>query len=145
MLTTTQKLLAVAATTAIAAGSGAAIAADTATRVEVTPAATLHAGDRAPFDAPGVRAIRQGRTIPSGYTLVGYQVHVQRGSKPAGAAIIASCPGTKRLRTFAVTGRASFQATDVHYAGKRRTLIASVPGIEKVGGTADGTVYAVCR
>lgn len=139
------KIITAAATVAIAAGAGAAIAADTATQVEVTPAAALHAGDRSPFDAPGVRAIRQGKAIPAGYEVVGYKVHVQRGTKPAGAAIIATCPGTKRLRTFATTGRASFQATDVHYAGKRRTLIASVPGIDKVGGTSDGTVWAVCR
>ena len=137
------RITAVIAVAVAAIGSGAAIAAqsDTPTLVTVGSTTTLNAGDRSPFDAPGVRAIRAGKPIPAGFVVLGRSVKVDRGTNVAGAAIHVQCPGTKRLRTFATTGRAGFQITR-DYVGKRSTVIVSLPDGRL--STSSGTVYAIC-
>jgi hypothetical protein len=135
------------ATLAIAsslAGVGAAIAANSATptTVTVTPVPALQAGDTAPGSAPGVKAIRENKPIPSGYVLIGQKVDVQRGDWFAGAALRFSCPGEKRLRTFLITGQAGFGA-DRQYFNHKAAYVVSMPNhkLEQ----ASGVVYAVCR
>ena len=136
---------AMAATVALAAG-GTALAAtggsDAPTTVTVTPAPTLQAGTIAPFDAPGVRAIRRGKPIPSGYVLTGFKIKVDRGAKMAGAALRFACPDGKRLRTFGVTGHAGF-ASDGHYVDHKVAWVTSTPSAANAG--SEGTLYAVCR
>jgi len=126
------------------AGVGAAIAAETATptTVTVTPVAAMHAGDKAPGNAPGVKAIRAHKTIPAGYVLIGQKVDVQRGDQPAGAALRFACPGNKRLQTFLVTGRAGI-AAERPYRNRHATNIMSIPSAKTKH--ASGVVYAVCR
>jgi hypothetical protein len=123
--------------------AGAAVAADGATDIKVTAAPTLTAGQRAPFDAPGVRSIRRGKPIPAGYRLIGQQVDITRGAKSAGAALTFRCPQGKRLRTFGLVGNAGFSAVSRNYPGHRQTTIVSFapPTLDH----AVGTVYAVCR
>jgi hypothetical protein len=123
---------------------GAAIAAGSATptTVTVTPVAALHAGDTAPSDAPGVKAIRAHEPIPSGYVLIGQRVDVQRGDRVAGAALRFSCPGETRLRTFLTTGQAGFGA-DRPYANRKTAYVVSVPSATLR--QASGVVYGVCR
>ena len=128
---------------AAVAGAGVAVAADGATDIKVTAAPTLGAGQTAPFDAAGVKAVRRGRPIPAGYLLVGQTVDIQRGAKSAGAALTFRCPGTKRLRTFVVVGNAGFSAVDRNYPGHRQTAVMSFPPPRLAHST--GTVYAVCR
>ena len=121
----------------MAGGTGTALAQQGAeTTVTVGPRVVLSAGDTAPADAAGVRAVRRGQPIPSGYELIGRSVSGAAGG--VGAAIRFTCPDGKRLRTFATTGRAGFQITR-DYVGRRSTIITSI------GGRGDGTVYAVCR
>ena len=128
-------------------GTGVALATDGPTQIAVSDAPTLTAGQTAPFDAPGVRAIRRGKAIPRGYVLVGQTVDVTRGTrggnaKSAGAALSYRCPGTKTLRTFGVVGNAGFSApTD--YVRHRQTRVFSFapPSLDH----ATGTLYAVCR
>ncbi len=98
-------VLAVCCALAASAVAGAAGDSATPTQVSVTQVATLKAGDTAPGDVPGVRAIRRGRAIPAGYELIGQKVDVTRGAKAAGAYLRFQCPGTKRLRSFVATGR----------------------------------------
>jgi hypothetical protein len=126
-----------------AAGTGAAVAADGATQIQVQAAAALGPGQTAPFDAPGVKAIRRGKPIPSGYRLIGQQVDITRGAHSAGAALTFRCPQGKTLRTFGVIGNAGFSATSRNYPGRRQTTIVSFapPQLQH----ATGTVYAVCR
>jgi hypothetical protein len=135
---TKPRLIAVLTAAAVlAGGTGTALAQQGGeTTVTVGPRVVLTAGDTAPADAPGVRAIRRGRPIPSGYRLIGRSVSGQQGG--VGAAIRFTCPDEKRLRTFATTGRAGFQITR-DYVGRRSTIITSI------GGNGPGTVYAVCR
>jgi hypothetical protein len=135
---------AIATLTCLAAlgGSGVALAADGPTQVTVQDAPTLRAGQTAPFDAPGVRAIRRGKAIPSGYVLVGQQVAIQRGTRNAGAALFFKCPDAKRLQTFGVIGDAGFSAPR-DYVDHRQTQILSFGPPTKQ--QSSGTVYAVCR
>jgi hypothetical protein len=122
--------------------AGTAVAADGPTDIKVQAAPTLAANTTAPFDAPGVRAIRRGKPIPRGYVLIGQQVAIERGAKAAGAALLFRCPQRKTLRTFGIVGNAGFSAPR-DYAGHRQTTIFSFapPTLEH----ATGTVYAVCR
>ena len=123
--------------------AGVAVAADGATEIKVSAAPTLTAGQPAPFDAPGVRAIRRGKPIPGGYRLIGQQVDITRGAKTAGAALTFRCPQGRTLRTFGIVGNAGFTATNRDYSGHRQTTIVSFapPTLQH----ATGTVYAVCR
>jgi hypothetical protein len=114
-------------------------ASDGPTQITVEPAATLTAGDSAPFNAAGVKAIRRGKPIPAGYVLIGQTVTIKVGKVPAGASLDFTCPDRQRLQTFGTTGRAGFTATDRNYPNHRRTVVDSYAG----NGT--GTVYAVCR
>jgi len=145
----TRSAAALTAVAALAAG-GTALAATgsgTPTTVGVSPAPTLKAGATAPFDAPGVRAVRRGKPIPAGYELVGYRIQVHRGAKMAGAALRFACPGGKTLRSFGITGHAGF-AADRDYVGHKETWVMSVPGMNPPSGPvteADGMLYAICR
>ena len=114
-----------------------------ATEIKVTAAPTLGAGQTAPFDAAGVKAVRRGKPIPAGYVLVGQTVDIQRGAKSAGAALTFRCPGAKTLRTFGVVGNAGFSAVDRNYPGHRQTAVMSFAPPRLAHAT--GTVYAVCR
>lgn len=135
-LTTTIAAAAAAATLGI---SGIAAAADGPTQVVVESVPTLTAGATAPFDAPGVKAIRRGKAIPSGYVLIGRTVTIKRGELAAGATLFFRCPGTKRLKTFGVTGDAGFGAIQ-DYVNHRQTYVTSFRATDSIG-----TVYAVCR
>jgi hypothetical protein len=133
---TTPKLLALATAAAALAGGAATAQAQTATTtITVSAAPALKPGDRSPFDVPGVRAIRRGKPIPSGYALVGKRV-VTQGSG-AGAALTFTCPAGTRLRSFASTGAGFSAPTD--YVGRHHTRIIS----ERP--SSDGSLYAICR
>jgi len=136
-----RKTAALLAAVASLAAAGVSIAADGATTVTVQPSTTLMPGTSAPFDAPGVKAIRRGKPIPAGYRLVGQHVTIQRGRPAAGAALHFSCPDGKRLKTFGVTGRIG-AATTERYLEHRSTWIRTGGA---TGPTTSGTVYAVCR
>ena len=126
-----------------AAGAGAAaIAADTATQITVAPSATLMPGDSAPGDAPGVRAIRRGKPIPSGYRLLAQKVTNTRGIPSAAAALSFTCPGTTRLKTFIVSGNVGFSSIS-DYRNHKQTWVRTYPA--KKGQTTTGIIYAVCR
>ncbi len=138
-----RRLIATLGCLAALGGAGVAVAADGATDIKVTAAPTLSAGQTAPFDAAGVKAVRRGKPIPVGYVLVGQTVDIQRGAKSAGAALTFRCPGAKTLRTFGVVGNAGFSAVDRNYPGHRQTAVMSFPPPRLAHAT--GTVYAVCR
>jgi hypothetical protein len=138
-----RRLIAVLGCVTAFGAAGAAVAADGATDIKVAAAPTLSAGQHAPFDAAGVKAIRRGRPIPAGYQLIGQQVDITRGAKSAGAALQFRCPGGKTLRTFGTIGNAGFTAVSRNYPGHRQTTILSFAPPTLAHAT--GTVYAVCR
>jgi hypothetical protein len=134
--TTTIATVAAAAALGI---TGIAAAADGPTQVTVETVPTLTAGATAPFDAPGVKAIRLRKAIPSGYVLIGRKVTIKRGEVAAGATLFFRCPGTKRLKTFGTTGTAGFGSIQ-NYVNHRQTYITSFRSVDSTG-----VVYAVCR
>ena len=136
------RIVAAVCSVAVLAGTGAASAADGSSQITVHAPMQLKAGQTAPFDAPGVKAIRRGKPIPAGYVLVGQQVDVSRGAKTSGAALRFTCPDAKRLKTFGVTGHAGFFAPQ-NYGDHRTANIMSFPPPHLR--QASGTVYAVCR
>src|SRR3954468_15914622 len=140
---THRRLIAILSCVTALGATGVAVAADGATDIKVTAAPTLTAGQKAPFDAPGVRSIRRGKPIPAGYRLIGQQVEIARGARSAGAALTFRCPRGTTLRTFGIVGNAGFSAVNRDYAGHRQTTIVSFapPTLAQ----ATGTVYAVCR
>jgi hypothetical protein len=140
-------LLAALGAVCLTSGTGAALAvqsAPTPTQITVTPVASLGPGERAPVDAAGVKAIRRGKTIPAGYELVGQRVEIERGTKAAGAYLRFQCPGSKRLRSFLITGSAGFVAPRA-YVNHRSTFVGSFPSFSDGATTRSGVVYAVCR
>ena len=137
----TSTIVAAAAVALVAASSGTALAATGPTTITVEHVAPLKAGDRSPFDVPGVKAIRQGKTIPAGYVLPGFKVTYDRGEYAAGATLRFACPAGKRLQSFGLTGSAGFSAPQP-YAGHVTAFIQSFPNKP---GASSGTIYAVCR
>ena len=134
----TSRIFAAVAVAATLAGTGTALAQSSGdTTVTVGPRTVLTAGQTAPFDAPGVSAVRKGKPIPSGYRLVGREV--SGGGAGVGAAIRFTCPEGKVLRTFGTVGRVGFSAPRT-YVDHRSTIVQSI-----LSGSASGTVYAVCR
>lgn len=112
----------------------------------VTSAPALGAGDIAPWDVPGVRAIRRGKPIPKGYTLPGFSVTVHNGDIAVGGWLTAGCPGKTRLRSFAISGDVGFSipAASPNYVGRRSARVDAYRG-RLANADYNGTIYAVCR
>jgi len=132
-------ITALAATAGLAMAAAAVAAVEGPTQVSVEPVAALTAGDRSPFDVPGVKAIRRGKAIPSGYVLLGQKVTIKRGKLAAGASLFVKCPAGKRLKSFATTGAAGFVARRPYF-NHRQAYIESFRNVDAIG-----VVYAVCR
>jgi hypothetical protein len=147
--TTTFAAAALAVAALGAGGTALAQSADqsTPTTVQVSPAPSIGAGATAPFDAPGVKAIRRGKPIPAGYVLIGYRIQAHRGAKMAGAALRFLCPDGKQLASFGTIGNAGFSA-ERDYTHHRLTFVTSWPNMRDRAGNpindADGKLYAVC-
>jgi hypothetical protein len=146
MRKTLPRSLAVLGTAALiaAVGGGVALAAGGDAQVTIAPPTTLHAGQTAPFDAAGVKAVRRGKPIPSGYVLVGRRITIDRGtSGSVGAAIALTCPAGKTARTLGLTGEIGPAVIGDRYVGHRsvRAVVWTAPRHVKSAGTS----YVVCR
>jgi hypothetical protein len=143
MTTPSKTIAAITAVAALAVAGGTSIADDSATQITVSPVATIMPGQKAPFDAAGVKAIRRGKPVPAGYRLIGQKVTIARGVTNAGASLFFRCPDAKRLKTFGLTGELG-PTLDPSYVDKHQTY-ARVFGSAKKGATVSGISYAVCR
>ena len=144
-------LIALAVVGAVAAGAGTALAASQGTdsQVTISPRTVVaSAGQTSPVDVGGVRAVRAGKPIPSGYVLVGRHVKFTRGTEAGYGALTMRCPSGKTLRGLARQGQIGPQVVrDMHYPGKRSVdlIVTYDANHTPVGGTAEGTVLALCR
>jgi hypothetical protein len=144
-------LIALAVVGAVAAGAGTALAASQGTdsQVTISPRTVVaSAGQTSPVDVGGVRAVRAGKPIPSGYVLVGRHVKFVRGTEAGYGALTMRCPAGKTLRGLARQGNIGPQVyRDVNYPGKRsvNVIVDFDANHTPVGGTAEGTVLALCR
>jgi hypothetical protein len=151
MLTRIRILLALAVVGAVAAAAGTALAAEQGTdsQVTISPRTIVAAaGQTSPVDVGGVRAVRAGKPIPSGYVLVGRHVKFTRGTEVGYGALTMRCPPGKTLRGLARQGQVGPQVVrDTHYPGKRSVDLIVTYDVNRtpVGGTAEGTVLALCR
>jgi hypothetical protein len=128
-----------------AAATGVATAATGDAQITVGPQVALHAGQTAPFDAPGVRAVRRGKAIPAGYTLVGRRVTIDRGTAGStGAAFAIACPAGTTARTLGSTGQnGPGLIGGTAYPGHKvvRLAVWSPPSLPR----STGMSYVVCR
>jgi hypothetical protein len=144
-------LIALTVVGAVAAAAGTALAASQGTdsQVTISPRTVVaSAGQTSPVDVGGVRAVRAGKPIPSGYVLVGRHVKFTRGTEVGYGALTMRCPAGKTLRGLALQGQVGPQVVrDTGYPGKRSVfvIVDYNTRITPVGGTAEGTVLALCR
>jgi hypothetical protein len=144
-------LIALAVVAAVATGAGTALAAGSGTdsQVTISPRTVVaSAGQNSPVDVGGVRAVRAGKPIPSGYVLVGRHVKFTRGTEAGYGALTMRCPAGKTLRGLARQGQVGPQVyRDTNYPGKRSVdvIVDYNANTTPVGGTAEGTVLALCR
>jgi hypothetical protein len=151
MFTRIRILLALAVVGAVAAAAGTALAATQGTdsQVTISPRTVVaSAGQTSPVDVGGVPAVRAGKPIPSGYVLIGRHVKFTRGTEVGYGALTVRCPAGKTLRGLARQGQVAPQVIrDTHYPGKRSVdvIVDYNARVTPVGGTAEGTVLALCR
>ena len=151
MFTRVRILLALAVVGAVAAAAGSALAAEQGTdsQITISPRTVVaSAGQTSPVDVGGVRAVRAGKPIPSGYVLVGRHVKFTRGTEVGYGALTMRCPSGKTLRGLARQGQVGPQVVrDTHYPRKRSVdlIVTYDANRTPVGGTAEGTVLALCR
>jgi hypothetical protein len=132
-------------------GAGVAIADPPAdppadTTMSVFPSAVVAAPVRSPLDFPGVPGAVAGRPLPKGYVVVARAVRITVGGETAFAALRMTCPKGKTWRTAGAAGDIAVSVLDRRIAGKRSVLaLASAVPQVGAGGTATGTVYALCR
>jgi hypothetical protein len=104
---------------AVAAAAGTAVAAEQGTdsQITISPRTVVaSAGQTSPVDVGGVRAVRAGKPIPTGYVLVGRHVKFTRGTEVGYGALTMRCPSGKTLRGLARQGQVGPQVVrDTHY------------------------------
>jgi len=131
---------AVASAGLIAGGATALGAGAPDTKIAVSPHAVIVAPSVSPIDAPGTPAVRKGKAIPSGYSIVSRPVAITAGSEKAGAAFRMACPAGMKTRTL---------AGDVNLIGSYHSTYVQVmvfqPPSTKTGATAKLTAYLVCK
>jgi hypothetical protein len=151
MFTRIRILLALAVVGAVAGAAGTALAASQGTdsQITISPRTVVaSAGQTSPVDVGGVPAVRAGKTIPAGYVLVGRHVKFTRGTEAGFGALTMRCPSGKTLRGLARQGQVGPQVVrDTRYSGKRSValIVDYDANHTPVGGTAEGTVLALCR
>lgn len=142
MKTTTALTTLIAASVLSAGAVTTAGAVDGDTAITVGAPTSLVAGQTAPFDAGGVKSVRQGKPIPSGYVLVGRTLNIEPGTGAAGAIIRLTCPSGKVLKTYGTAGKLGGSKAEGDYVGDRRGEILA---FGRAGEATSGTYYGVCR
>jgi hypothetical protein len=127
-------------------GASGAQAADTT--ISVSPRVEIAAPDASPVAFPGVTRVREGETLPRNWVVVGRDVRITRGNEVAFAAFRMTCPKGRSWRGGTTTG-------DILASVLTRSPLSRKPSVlvlasfatsaVRVGESATGTVYALCR
>jgi hypothetical protein len=132
----------------LALGAPAFASAPSDTTISVSPRVETPAPGASPVDFPGVTTVREGRALPRGWVVVGRDVRITRGDEPAFAALRMTCPKGKTWRSGTASGDIGASLLDRNArTGKRSVLVMATfatSGV-RVGETAAGTVFALCR
>ncbi len=102
-----------------------------------------------PAEFPGVSKVRKGQAIPRNWAVVSRDVRITRGGEPAYAAMRMTCPKGKTWRSGASSGDIGVSVLDITAApGRKRSVLVMATfsaSDVRVGESASGTVYALCR
>jgi hypothetical protein len=122
-------------------------AASSDTTIAVSPRVETVAPADSPASFPGVTGVSEGARLPRGWVVVGRDVRITRGDEPAFAALRMVCPKGKSWRSGAAGGDVGVSVLDRNARGKRSVLVMATSSTSdvRVGTTASGTVYALCR
>ncbi len=127
---------------------GTAFAAATSdTSISVSPSVQIAAPGESPASFPGITNVREGARLPRGWVVVERDVRITRGGEPAFAALRMTCPAGKSWRSGTASDDVAVSVLDRNARGKRRVLVMATfsTSAVRVGETAAGTVYALCR
>ena len=131
-----------------AATSASALASATSdTTMSVSPRVEHAAPAESPATFPGVTSVREGARLPRGWIVVGRDVRITRGGEPAFAALRLTCPRGKTWRSGTAGGEIGMNVLESNARGKRTVLVMATfsPSAVRVGDSALGTVFALCR
>jgi hypothetical protein len=132
----------------LALGAPALAAAPPDTTISVSPRVEIPAPGVSPADFPGVSNVREGSALPRGWVVVGRDVRITRGAEPAFAALRMTCPKGKTWRSGTASDDIGASLLDRNArVGKRSVLVMATFATSevRVGETAAGTVFALCR
>ena len=92
-------------------------------------------------------SVREGARLPRGWVVVGRRVRITRGDEPAFAALRMTCPRGKTWRSGIGSGEIGASVLDRNARGQRTVLVMATFSTAdvRVGATAAGTIYALCR
>ncbi len=85
--------------------------------------------------------------LPRGWVVVGRRVRITRGDEPAFAALRMTCPKGKTWRSGIGSGEIGASVLTRDTRGQRTVLVMATFSTAdvRVGATATGTIYALCR
>jgi hypothetical protein len=142
-----RRAAACAAAASLTLSATAFAAATSDTTIKVSPRVETVAPAESPATFPGVTNVREDARLPRGWVVVGRNVGITRGDEPAFAALRMTCPKGKTWRSGTAHGEIGASVLDRNSRGKRSVLVMATFSTSDVrpGGTAVGTVYALCR
>ena len=129
---------------ALAAPAVAAPARDTT--ITVSPREQIAAPAVSPVDFPGVSAVREGAPLPRGWVVVSRDVKITRGGELASGAFRMTCPKSRTWRSG--TASDDILASVLDRSPRKRSVLVLATFVSdevRVGETAAGTVFALCR
>lgn len=132
---------------AFAHGATAVAAATSDTTIGVSPHVQTVAPAASPVTFPGVTGVRDGVRLPRGWTVVARDVRITRGDETAFAALRMTCPRGTTWRSGTAAGAIGVSVLDRNARGKRSVLVMATFSTSdvRVGESASGTVFALCR
>jgi hypothetical protein len=119
-----------------------------ATTIAVEPRIELAAPTPSPVAFPGVTRVREDEPLPRGWVVVRRDVRITRGGEVAFAAFRMTCPKGRSWRGGTDAGDILASVLDRDPRARKRSVLVMArfeTSEVRVGETASGTVYALCR
>jgi hypothetical protein len=128
-------------------GTAFAASSSSDTTMKVSPRVETAAPATSPASFPGVASVREGARLPRGWVVVERDVRIMRGGEPAFPALRMTCPRGTSWRSGTSSDDIDIQVLERNARGKRSVLVMATfsTSAVRVGETAAGTVFALCR
>jgi hypothetical protein len=137
-----------AAVASLALATSAFATASSDTTIAVAPRIELAAPTPSPVAFPGITRVREDEPLPRGWVVVRRDVQITRGGEVAFAAFRMTCPKGKRWRSGADEGDILASVLDRDPRARKQSVLVMArftTSEVRVGETASGTIYALCR